>query len=494
MYFGLATLGLPVALTALVLWLLVARWTGFAWKRTGLCVVLGLCWGYFALIRIENMNADLGATVAWRWQPTAADLFNAWRASQPPAPAPKSEGPLTLSEGDWPSFRGPDRDGVIPGVTIATDWDKTPPKQLWRNRVGAGWSSVIVIGERLFTQEQRDEGEAVVCYNAVTGREIWVHTDPPHFKDTVSGFGPRATPTFADGQLFTMGATGLVNCLDAVTGKRHWSHDIAAEAGVRPPMWGFSSSPLVVGDKVIVFAGGDSGRGLLAYRTDKGDLAWGAPASSGSYSSPQLVTLCDRRQCLLLGDSGLTAVDPDTGKSLWQFGWDAPGAPRALQPHVVGTNRLAAGTLTGAGVSLAEVKQEGQEWKVTEVWSANRMKPEFSDFVVHKGHAYGFDAATFCCLDLANGKRLWRQGRYGRGQVMLLPEQGLLLVMTEPGEVVLLAADPERSRELGRLAVLVQEERTAYTWNHPVIAHGRLYVRNAEEMACYELPGFERKK
>jgi outer membrane protein assembly factor BamB len=237
---------------------------------------------------------------------------------------------------------------------------------------------------------------------------------------------------------------------------------------------------------VIVFAGGDGDRNLLAYRIDSGTLAWAASASHGSYSSPQLVTLGGRRQCLLLGEQGLTAVDPARGEVLWRYGWAMAGAPRAVQAHVLDSSRLVAGTLSGPGVALVDVKAEGGKWQVAEVWSTTQIKPEFPDFVVHRGYAYGFDGAFFCCLDLATGKRRWKEGRYGRGQVLLLPEQSLLLVTSEKGQVLLLAADPERHRELGRFRAL--EEKT---WNHPVIAHGRLYVRNADKLACYELAGFE---
>jgi outer membrane protein assembly factor BamB len=345
-----------------------------------------------------------------------------------------------------------------------------------------------VIGDRLFTQEQRGGQETVVCYEAPTGKEVWVHEDSARFKETVSGAGPRATPTFAGGRLFTMGATGLLNCLDAATGERLWTRDVAAEAPAKPPMWGFSSSPLVVEDLVIVFAGGEGDRNLLAYRTYSGEPAWAAPASHLSYSSPQLVTLCGRPQCLLLGDLGLTAVDPSTGNVLWQHGLVMAGAPRAVQSHVIGPSRVMVGSLSGAGVALVDVTREGERWGVAEVWSTNKVKPEFSDFVVHRGHAYGFDGALFCCLDLDSGELSWKEGRYGRGQVMLLPESSLLLVISEMGEALLLAADPEEHRELGRFRALAEK-----TWNHPVIAHGRLFVRNAEKMACYELPGFEQK-
>jgi outer membrane protein assembly factor BamB len=378
---------------------------------------------------------------------------------------------------------------VIPDITIATDWSKSPPRLLWRQPVGPAWSSVIVIGDRLFTQEQRGEQETVVCYEASTGKEVWVHADSGRFWEAVSGAGPRATSTFAGGQLFTLGATGILNCLDAATGERFWTHDVAAEAPAKPPMWGYSSSPLVVEDKVIVFAGGKGDRNLLAYRTDSGELAWTAPASQDSYASPQLVTIGGQRQCLFLGDQGLTSVDPATGKVLWQGGLAMPGAPRTLQAHVLSSSRVVVGTLSGVGVALVDVTLTGGQWKVAEVWSSNQMKPEFPDFVVHQGYAYGLDGAFLCCIDLASGARRWKEGRYGRGQVMLLPEQSLLLVISEKGEVLLLPADPQKHRVLGRFRALAEK-----TWTHPVIAHGRLYARNAEEMVCYELAGFQQKK
>lgn len=486
-WFGLPTDGLPRALTALTLWTLLATGTGFAWGRLGLFVALALTWGWFALIRIDGVNSELRPTVSWRWVPTPEDRFLAGRAptSEPAVEAePDTLPPLALAPGDWPGFRGADRTGVIPGVILATDWDAKPPRERWRQRVGPAWSSMIVIGDRLYTQEQRGTVETVVCYEASTGKERWVHADPCRFEEPVAGAGPRATPTFADGRIYTMGARGIVNCLDARTGKRYWSRDIAVDGPAQPPLWGFSGSPLVVDDKVVVFAGGEGSHGLLAYHTQTGDLAWGAATGPGSYASPQLVTIAGQRHCVVMHEKGLTAVDPANGTTLWQAGVAMPGGPRTHQVHLVGESDLFAGTLTGFGVARIHVAREASGWKVSDVWSSTKVKPEFPDFVVYKDHAYGFDGPFFCCVDLASGRRVWKEGRYGRGQVMLLPEAAQLLVMTEEGgELLVLAADPKEHRELARLQVLA-----AKTWNHPVIAHGRLYVRNAEEMACYELP------
>jgi outer membrane protein assembly factor BamB len=487
-WFALPTVGLPLALTAWTLWMLLVRATGFRWNWLGLLAVVVLTWGYFPLVRMDGVNADLQADMRWRWSPSAEDLFLAERAARASErapdsqPAPAGESLPTLTPGDWTGFRGPDRDGVIRGVTTATDWNTAPPRPVWRQRVGPAWSSVIVVGDRLFTQEQRGEREAVVCYQASTGQELWAHEDPARFWEAVSGAGPRATPSFADGRVYTLGAKGLLNCLDAVTGRRHWSRDVTADSGAKVPMWGFAGSPLVVGGLVIVFAGGEGDKNLLAYHTGSGELAWTAPAGQDSYSSPQPATVGGKRQCLFLSDTGLTAVDPASGAVLWKHGLAMPGAPRAVQPHVIGETQLVVGTLAGPGVARIDVTPDGNGWKTTDLWATTKMKPEFPDFVVHEGHVYGFDAGTFCCLDAATGDRCWREGRYGRGQVMLLADQALLLVLSESGEAVLLAANPRRNEELGRFRAL-----DGKTWNHPVIAHGRLYVRNAEEMACYEV-------
>ncbi len=478
--FGLAFTGLPVALTAWTLWLVLARALALSPAGVGALAVIWLTWSAFPLIRIDGLTADLQGDFRWRWSPSAEDLFRAEReARQDEASEAADEGPLSAGAGDWVAFRGPARDGVIRGVTITADWSANPPRPLWRQRVGPGWSSVIVVGERLFTQEQRDENEAVVCYDARTGKERWSLEDRARFWETVSGAGPRATPTFAAGRLYTLGATGILNCLDAATGKKHWSHEVTRDSGAKAPGWGFSSSPLVVEDLVVVYGGKD----LLAYRVPTGELAWSAPVGQGSYSSPQLTTLAGKPQILFLADGGLVAVEPATGSVLWQHGLAMPGAPRSVQAHALGKSELVVGTLSGPGVSRIEVGRDGG-WEVKEHWVTTDLKPEFPDFVVHEGHAYGLDSGILCCIELESGTRKWKGGRYGRGQVMLLADEPALLVLTEKGQAVLLATNPQRREELGRFAAL-----SGKTWNNPVIAHGRLYVRNAEEMACYDLGG-----
>jgi outer membrane protein assembly factor BamB len=483
--FGLLFSGLPIVLTAWALWMVLARGLSLSLCGLGALAVVWSCWASFALVRIDGMSGELKPDLSWRWSPTAEDLFRQERAERDEeSTVPSNSGPVVSKSGDWLAFRGDGRDGVIRGVKITAHWSSQPPRPLWRQRVGPAWSSVIVVGDRLYTQEQRDDKEAVVCYEARTGKQVWAHEDTARFWETVSGAGPRATPTFADGRVFTLGATGILNCLDAATGKQYWTREITRDADAKPSMWGYSGSPLVVEGLVVVYAGGSSGKDLLAYRAGTGEPAWTAAAGQGSYSSPQLVTIEGKSQVLILADRGLSAFEPTTGEVLWKHGQEMPGAPRTVQAHLLEKAGLVVGTLAGPGVARIDISRDGNTWKTTERWSTLDLKPEFPDFVVHDGHAYGLDSGIFCCIELESGTKRWKGGRYGRGQVMLLADQPALLVLTEKGQAVLLAANPQRREELGRFQALEGK-----TWNHPVIAHGRLHVRNATEMACYDLSG-----
>ena len=474
-------MSLPCVVTIWTGWLLLARKASPRTRRLGVMAVLVLTWSAFLLIRFEGLRGDGESVMHWRWTPSAEDLYRAEREQRKAEPSivlPVTE--LKVQPGDWPGFRGPERDGVVRGLTIPTDW-KASPRELWRHRVGPGWSSMAVVGDRLFTQEQRDNTEAVVCLDAATGHEVWVHTDEVRFNDDQAGPGPRATPTFAEGRLYTLGATGILNCFDAVTGERKWSHDLVAELGAKLPIWGFSSSPLIVQGVVVVFVEGDGGKTLLAYDAQLGYLAWTADGGKAGYGSPQRMSVDGMEQVLFLSMNGLVGVDPASGKVLWQHNLPNGGLFRPVQPHPLENGRILIASESD-GVVLLEVKRDGENWSVSRKWSSRTLKPSFNDFVVHEGSIYGFDGNTFCCVDAQKGQRRWKEGRYNHGQVLLLAEPALLLVISEEGEVILLKANPQEHEEIGRFKAIQGK-----TWNHPAVAHGRLYVRNGEEMACYQL-------
>jgi outer membrane protein assembly factor BamB len=499
--FGLLIFALPIVMTTWALWLLVTPFLRWPIRLMGLLVVFLLTWSNFPLIRWEGVDGSMSSKFSFRWTPTAEERFLADRQARN---APEEQflaersarktgetagsksaaaGPAVLKPGDWPEFRGPDRDGRRPGVRIATDWQQHPPRQLWRHRVGPGWSSFAVVGPRLYTQEQRGPQEVVVCYDAGSGVELWVHEDKARFSEDLGGPGPRATPTFADGKIYGLGAAGRLNCLDPASGQVVWSRDIVADSGAKVPMWGFAASPLVAHGLVTVVAGG-APKSVLAYRAASGEPAWKSGNGEHSYCSTQLSRLHGVEQILFTTDAGVTALDPADGHILWQHDWQLEeGACRIVQPAVLNDSDVLLGTGFGFGTRLIRVNHEGDSWAANQVWHTTAIKPYFNDLVVHRDHIYGFDASFFVCVSLAEpAKPKWKARGYGSGQVLLLPDQDLLLILSEKGDVVLVEARPDGHKEFARFKAFEGK-----TWNHPVVAHGKLFIRNGEEAACYQL-------
>ncbi len=420
------------------------------------------------------------ALVGWaaltrnRWTPTReARLLteaDAEISTGPTNPAQPATDPV------WPGFRGRHRDGVVHGVSIATDWSASPPVELWRRPIGPGWSSFAVSGGCVYTQEQRGEHEVVACYDLSTGLPVWRHRDGVRFFESNAGAGPRATPAVDRDHVYALGATGRLHALDAHDGSVAWSRDVSVDTGVPAPGWGFAGSPLVVGDDVVVAASGT----LVAYRRETGEPRWTNVTGGTTYSSPHRVVIDGVEQVVLLHGAGATGVAPADGATLWEDVWK--GQP-LVQPAVTDDGDLLTSAGEGHGLRRLTVELGAGGWVAEERWTSNRLKPNFNDFAVHDGHAFGFDGRILACLDLESGDRRWKGGRYGQGQLLLLAEQGLLLVLSERGELALVEASVERFTELARMPVIEGK-----TWNHPVLVNDVLLVRNAQEMVALRLP------
>jgi outer membrane protein assembly factor BamB len=484
--YGPIVRGLPLVSTVWVLWYLITPGMQWPARRLGAALAIALAWGYCDLLRLEGVWGDFEAQINWRWATTDEDRFMAELAGRKAAGKDVAavERVVELHPGDWPGFRGANRDSKLTGFRVATDWKAHPPKKLWSQRIGPGWSSFAVLGDRIYTQEQREANEAVVCYDANSGTELWAHSDPIRFYEEIGGPGPRATPTFHEGKLYALGAKGKLNCLDPVTGKVQWTRDVAADSGAKVPVWGFSASPLVVQGIVTVFAGGKNGKSVMAYHASSGELAWSAGDGTDGYSSTQLEHLAGADQIVLASDQGLTAFEPAGGKVLWKHDWMPQGGatPRVAQPAVVGDADVLVGT-QGHGVRRVHVTHSGDSWGEQLVWESKAIKPYYNDLVIYKDHLYGFDGNFFTCVGLEDGKGKWRARGYGNGQVILLADQGLLLISTEKGEVALVEATPDKHKEVAKFKAIEGK-----TWNHPALAHGKLYIRNGEEVACFQLP------
>jgi outer membrane protein assembly factor BamB len=475
---------LPAVITVWVLWTLLSRRATPVVQRVGLVIAMVLAWGWMPLVRLNGVTGDLQPEYHWRWTPTAEESYLAERSNLAGHETGDEETrSVRLRPGDWPGFRGPNRDGIARAVKIRTEWSSHPPGQVWRHRVGPAWSSIIVVDGRLFTQEQHRGKEAVVCYEAGTGEELWSHEDETRFDEETAGPGPRATPCFHEGRIFSLGCNGLVNCLDAATGERLWHHDLKTECGAEVPHWGFTASPVVVANLVVVFGGGKSGNDLVAYDCKTGTRAWVASAGETSYGSPQVAEVAGREQVLMLTNHGVTGVDPETGARLWDYAAPLPpSAPRSIVPQVYHESQVLFASEGDLGLGLLDINRDSGTWTANQRWVTRALKPAFNDPVIWKGHVYGFDGRIFGCVDLETGQSCWKNGRYGEGQVLLIADQDLLLVISEKGQLVLLRANPERHEELVRFQAIEGK-----TWNHPTLVGGRLYVRNATEMACYDV-------
>ena len=495
--FWLFAYAIPVLCLAFVAWAVASRRLADGPRRATMVATIVLASGVWTLVQTEGISGDHVATFAWRWTESPEERLVAQAGDAPVAPpsapaaadAPKERptaragdkppalppAPATAKTGaDWPGFRGPRRDGIIRGVRLETNWSRWPPVELWRRRIGPGWSSFAVSGDLFYTQEQRGDDEVVACYKLTTGQPVWTHRDAARFFESNGGPGPRATPAVSNGRVYTFGATGILNALAAREGVVVWSRNVASDNGSKVPYWGFSSSPLVVDDLVIVAAAGQ----LLAYNLATGDPRWSGPAGEG-YSSPHLLTIDGVAQILLMSGAGATSVAPADGKLLWQHSWK--GFP-IVQPAVTADGNILIAASSGSGTRRIAVAHSPRGWTVEERWTSIALKPYFNDFVVHKGHAFGFDGRILACIDLEDGKRKWKGGRYGNGQLVLLPDQDLLLVLSEDGELALVGATLDQFTELARFPAIEGK-----TWNHPVLVGDVLLARNGEEMVAFRL-------
>ena len=457
-----------------------------SFKRTLVALMLAFAgFGFSTLLRSDGMWGDFALGLHWRWQLSPEQRMMAVRDEHIGIKIEELSTEsidLGLANPEWPEFRGADRTGRQRGQKFATDWSNNPPEQIWKIQVGPAWSSFVVAGDLLFTQEQRGPYETVVCYESNTGREVWARQVEVRFDDPLGGPGPRATPTLAAGGLYVSGAAGDLLRLEPKTGEIVWSQDLAQVAQRSPPMWGFSSSPLVVGSVVIAYAGGPDDKGILGFDTVTGELKWSTAAGKDSYCSPQLCEIAGEQFVVMVTNTGMNLLDPETGSERLDYKWPHNGY-RALQPQVISGDSVLLATGMGTGTRCVRIVKSDGELSTEATWTTNNFKPDFNDFVLYQDYIYGFDAAIFTCLNAKNGERQWKGGRYGKGQVVLLEDSGLLLIASEKGEVVLLNADPTEHVELGKFQAL-----DGKTWNHPVVVGDRLYIRNAAEAACYRLP------
>jgi outer membrane protein assembly factor BamB len=397
---------------------------------------------------------------------------------------------------DFPEYRNRNRDGVITGLALDTAWPTHPPKKLWEFSLGrdAGFGGISVVGPSAVTLEQIGPVEAVVCYEVDTGKERWRYDHQALFSEAMGGKGPRTNPTIADGDVYTLGATGHLARLDGKTGKPKWTAEIIA--GRNNIYWGQSGSPLVYDKFVVVNPGRNragmdknspagTGPAVVAYDRETGKVAWESGDRPAGYSSPQLATIAGVRQILIFDADGLGSFDAASGIELWFHPWTQDPEVNVAQPLVFDDGRVFISSGYGHGGAMIKVTLKDGKWDADEeLWTTDRLKCKFTSPVVHDGFIYGIDeaAGSLTCLDAKSGKLKWKDGRYGNGQILLIGD--LILVGSETGKLVLVEADPEKFHEAASFQALEGRKN----WNYLTVARGRAYVRSHEMMACYELP------
>ncbi len=487
---------------ALVLWWLLGGGRKWSIVRRRLVVLLVLGLGYRFTFRFENFEGDMMPRFAWRWTPTAAEKLAEFLGKNPALaaetiqtaqePSPKNlpdaeasnsakvdEPQLLITDRDWPAFRGAARDGSVTDPEARFDWSKAP-QELWRHPIGAGWSSFSVVDKFAFTQEQRGESEVVVCYEAETGKQVWVHSDSAKFDEPMGGPGPRATPTIHASKVYALGATGILNCLDALTGKSVWRRKILEDAGAKNIDWAMAGSPLVLDDWIVVNPGGPDGRGVVAYHHLTGERVWSGGSDQASYAAPKLATLAGTRQVLIFDGIGLAGHSVENGQQLWKLDWSNNPKVNAIEPAIIDEQSLLIGSGYDRGGALVRIERDGEKWKASTAWTVKQFRLKFNAPVVRDGFGYGLDERVMVCVELKDGAVKWRNGRYGYGQILRVGEE--IVVLAESGEVAIVKATSERYEEVLKFPAI-----SGKTWNHPVVCRDLLLVRNGEEAACFRL-------
>lgn len=471
---------------ALGVWVMLV--SGMPWRRRLIAAGLGVLAlaaagaGLRFLTRREGSFTGAGVPfLVWAWSPryVAPPL-----AALPPDPAAAEHAASTAD--DFPQFLGPQRDNQVRSVALSRDWSTHRPEMLWKHSVGIGFSGFSVVGSNAITMEQRGEEESTVCYDLLTGAPRWVHTNHVYLHENEGGDGPRATPTIDGGRVYTLGGLGNLDCLDAATGKVIWSQTTLDDPKEHL-RYGQTSSPLIVGDAVIV-TGGDKTRNklrpaLLAFNKDKGTPLWQCVSGPASYASPSVATLAGVRQILQLHHEFLAGHDLADGHILWQFRWSHGMWPKNSQIVPIGSDRVFCSAGYSAGSIALQITKSGSELAAAEVWRTPTMLTHFSNVVLRDGYLIGLDDGVLTAQDISTGEPLWTGNRYGHGQI--LQAGNLLLVQSETGDIALVDDPRTGATELGRFTALTLSR---IAWNPPALAGHLLLVRSDKEAACYRLP------
>lgn len=377
---------------------------------------------------------------------------------------------------DWPQWRGPNRDGISQEERMVNAWPEGGPEVVWRVPLAEGFSGMSVVQGSVYTMGAEGDEEFALCLDAASGKEIWRTPVGGKFAES-RGDGPRSTPTVDRERVFVVGAKGTLCALEVTSGKKLWECDFVKKFGSAVPSWGFSTSPLVEGDLLLVEVGGEEGKSIAAFDKNSGDVVWTSHTDPAGYSSPIAITFGGVRQILFLTSNHLVSVAPADGRVYWTYPWPTHQGINVATPIFVPEDRVFISASYDHGAAVVRMKADDGGVTVEKKWESKVMKNHFNSSVLHGDYLYGFDDRILRCITADTGEEQWGMRGFGKGSMLLA--QGHLIVLGEAGRLAQVEATAAGYVEKASAQVLEGK-----CWTVPTLAGGKLYLRNQKELLC----------
>ena len=381
------------------------------------------------------------------------------------------------STAEWAQWRGPNRDGISSETGFLKNWPKEGPKVLWHIPFGNGYSGISIAQGKVYTMAAEGDDEFVICLDVSNGEEVWRFRSGAKFTES-RGDGPRSMPTVHGDSVFALGAEGKLYALNAHDGTQLWSHDFVEEFDSKIPTWGFSSSPLIEDDLILVEAGGKDGKSIVAFEKKSGDVVWTTHTDPVGYSSPIAIDFGGVRQIIFLTSKTLLSLAPENGHIYWKYPW--PEGINIATPIFIPDDKIFISASYDKGAVLLKMITDEDGIGIEEVWKSRVMKNHFNSSVLQGDYLYGFDNAILTCIEVNTGEEQWQQRGFEKGSLLLA--DGYLIILGEKGKLALVEANPSEYREKALFQLFDDK-----CWTVPTLAGGRLYLRNQKEMVCLDL-------
>jgi len=382
---------------------------------------------------------------------------------------------------DWPQWRGPNRDGVSKETDLLKTWPAAGPRVVWRVQLGEGFSSIALARGYAYTMFSKGNDEHLVCFDANSGAEKWRFRTDDKYRNSW-GNGPRVTPAVVGDHVYTVSANARLYALDAKTGARLWQHNLPGEFGGYIPELGYSNSPLIAGDLLLVAGCGGQDQSILGFNRKDGRLVWASCNDHPGYSSPIMISVQSISQAVFFMGSSIVSVSPSDGKILWNYSWRSSDYENTATPLFIPNDKLffSSPHPRAEGTVVLQVMASGGRVNAAPIWKNNVMQLHFASAVLHENFLYGTDRYILKCIDARTGEQKWQQRGFGEGALILV--DGHLLVLGTSGNLALVEATPETYKEKTSAQIL-----KGRCFTPPAFADGKLYLRNETEIVCLNL-------